>query len=231
MTKYFRLLCLIFVMPMAAFSAPPKSVKATYEMYRNKLLIANVEETFTADNGNYQIQSAANPSGILTLFSNDKITRQSKGSINADGLKPDFFEEKQTGRKERIRTANFDWNNKKITLNFDDKSETVELPKGTQDWSSLYYQFFFKAPDKSTMQAIVTNGKKVETYAYKYIDDVSINIPAGKFETQHYLHKEEKGDRSTELWLAKDKSFFPVRVILHEDGNDIEQRLVDLKIE
>ena len=213
-----------------AQSLTPKSVKATYEMYRNKLLVATVEETFMADNDNYQIESVANPTGLLTLISKDQITRRSKGKITAEGLRPESFEEKQTGRKERSRAASFEWDKKKLHLSYDDKSETVSLQKGTQDWSSLYYQFLFKAPAKETVKIIVTNGKKVESYTYQFIDEPTINIPAGKFETRHYAYKEENGDRQTELWLAKDKSSFPVKVVLHEDGNDIEQRLVSLEM-
>src|SRR5687768_5434586 len=93
----------------AVFAALPSSVKATYEMYRNNILFARVEETYTSQNGKYQIESSANPDGMLALVMKDRITRLSKGKVSKKGLQPEFFEEKRTSRdKEKVRSAQFD---------------------------------------------------------------------------------------------------------------------------
>src|SRR5579864_5377971 len=55
------------ISPPVALAATPTSVKATFEMYQNNILFATVDEIFTAANGKYNVDSNANPAGILTL--------------------------------------------------------------------------------------------------------------------------------------------------------------------
>ena len=103
------LVAFILLLPAIVFAAAPTSVTATYEMYRDNILFAQIEETYKAENGKYEIDSTANPAGMLTLFSKDKITRISKGAVTPEGLRPEFFEEKRTGGdKEKVRSARFD---------------------------------------------------------------------------------------------------------------------------
>jgi len=221
---------LMALLPTLAVAAPPSFVKATFEMYRNNLLLGRVEETFTSSKGKYQIESDAKPEGLATLLGKHRLTRVSKGAVTAQGLKPEFYEEKQTsGQKEKIRSAHFDWGNSTITLNNNGKTETLALERGTQDWSSLFYQFFFRAPKKETMTATVADGRRVQSYHYQFVDETDVTTDAGKFETLHYSYAADNGERKTQFWLAKRKSFFPVKVIQEEDGTVVEQRLVALK--
>ncbi|MES2355223.1 MAG: DUF3108 domain-containing protein [Pseudomonadota bacterium] len=225
------LIAFILLLPAIVFAAAPSSVKATYEMYRNNILFAQIEETYTAENGKYQIDSIANPAGMLTLISKDRITRLSKGTITQQGLRPEFFEEKRTGGdKEKIRSASFDWANQKIALSFDGKTETAALEPGTQDWGSLFYQFLFITPKKENVKVTIADGKKVESYLFRFTDEMNVTTDAGKFETLHYARSDDKGERKTEIWLAKQKSFFPVRLVQEEDGKVLEQRLVALSL-
>ena len=211
-------------------AAPPKSVEATYELHRNDVLIAHAKESFTQSNGKYHIESAASPAGLATLLSKEHITRVSRGTVTAGGLRPEFFEEKRTsGSKAKTRTARFDWAGHKIALSFDDKNETAPLPPGTQDSLSLPYQFLFSAPKKDLVSVTLTDGRRVESYQYRFVDEVDIATPAGKFSTLHYAYTDPQGERSTEIWLAKEKSFYPVKLVQKEEGTTLDQRLVALK--
>lgn len=217
------------LLPLLSSAAPPASVEATYELYRNNILFAQVREIFTQSKGAYQIESTATPAGLATLLTKERITRLSRGAVTAEGLRPEFFEEKRTSAsKERIRSARFNWTEGKITLSFDDKTETAPLRPGTQDWASLFYQFLFRAPKKEVVKITLTDGRRVEDYQYRFADETTVTTSAGKFKTRHYVYTDPRGERSTEMWLAKEKSFFPVKLIQEEDGNVLEQRLVAL---
>jgi hypothetical protein len=219
-------------LPQIALAATPTSVKATFEMFQNNILFAQVDETFTVRNGRYNVDSNANPAGILTWISKDKITRLSKGTITAQGLRPEYFEERKTSKgKDRVRVAQFNWNSRQLTLNFDGKTETTPLEQGTQDWGSLFYQFLFDAPAKDVVKTTVTDGRRVESYLYHFIDETNVNTAAGTFNALHYSHSDDKNERKTEIWLAKEKSFFPIRLIQQENGKVLEERLVALHID
>jgi hypothetical protein len=94
--------------------------------------------------------------------------------------------------------------------------------------SSLFYQFLFIPPKNNVVKITVTNGKQLEDYVYRFVEEASLSTAAGKFQTVHYAHVSEKGDRKTEIWLAKDKSYLTVQLKQEDDGTVLEQRLVAL---
>jgi hypothetical protein len=227
----FALALALCLQPLITPAAPPTTVKASYQIYRNNLLLANVQETFTrGGDGKYRIESTTITDGVAALLSKDRITRVSTGLVTKDGLKPQFYEEKRTSgdKIKAAATARFDWEKRKVDLVHGDKSEQVDLPAGTLDWSALFYQFLFRTPRKDLVSVTLTDGKRVETYDYKFADDGDLTTPAGKFQTAHYVRTSKESERKTEIWLAKNKSYFPVRLTQQEDGNVIEQRLVAL---
>lgn len=213
------------VLGARAFAAPPASVNASYEIYRNKLLIASVQETFKRVNGSYEIVSTTSAAGVAALLFKERIVRTSRGTITAAGLRPQLYEEKKiTSDKEKVTSAKFDWDKKIVTLTHGDKSEAAPLPAGTLDWSALYYQFMFQPPKQGPMQVSIADGRRLETYDYQSAGDVTITTPAGKFATAH-LVRAKTGEKRTELWLAREQHYFPVQVRIEEDGVVLEQRL------
>jgi hypothetical protein len=214
--------------PSFALAAPKG--KEVIEIYRNKLLLGKVEETFTVASGRYRIESVTLTDGVASLLSKDRITRLSVGQVTKEGLKPQLYEEKRMSDKKikSAAAARFDWAQKVLTLEHDDKSEQVPLPAGTLDWSALFYQFLFRAPRNDVVSVTLTDGKRIETYDYRFADEADVTTAAGNFKTAHYVRTSKEGERKTEIWLAKNKSYFPVRLTQQEDGNVIEQRLVAL---
>ena len=219
----------VSLLPFMAFAAPPTAVKVTYELYRNNLFIAVIHESYTAADGKYRIDSEATTQGLVALVKKDRITRMSSGAVAAGGLKPESFEEKRiSGDKEKTASARFDWNGATISLVHDGKTESHPLQAGTQDIASLFYQFLFNAPKKDTVKVTVTNGKRLEDYEYRFVDEQSVDTPAGTFTAGHYRHISDNGDRKTEIWLAREKSSFPIRLLQDDEGTVLEQRLVAL---
>ena len=217
------------LLPLVGAAASPTSVKATYELYRNNFFVAVIHESYAVVEGKYRIDSEATTQGLVALVKKDRITRTSSGAVTAEGLRPESFEEKRiAGDKEKTSSANFDWKAHTINLNFDGKTETHPLMPGTQDISSLFYQFLFSAPGKDVVKVTVTNGKRLENYEYHFVDETGMDTGAGKFTAAHYMHVSEKGDRKTEIWLARERSSFPIRLKQDDEGTVLEQRLVAL---
>ena len=217
------------LLALSARATPPVSVKATYDLYRNNLFVATIQETFSHENGKYRIASEATAQGLLALIRDDRITRVSAGTVGKEGLRPDSFEEKRISHdREKVQSARFNWGDRKLDLTHDNKTETLSLRPGSQDMSSLFYQFLFIPPKNNVVKITVTNGKQLEDYVYRFVEEASLSTGAGKFETVHYAHVSEKGDRKTEIWLAKDKSYLTVQLKQEDDGTVLEQRLVAL---
>jgi len=77
----------------------------------------------------------------------------------------------------------------------------------------------------------MSNGRKVEHYTYRLVEEVRIVTPMGEFDT---LHVERvtyaPTDSKAEVWLAKDHHNFPVRIVFDDPkGLRLEQTIVALQ--
>ena len=132
--------------------------------------------------------------------------------------------------------AKFDWARKTLTLEHDGKNETTAMVPALQDRLSFLYNFAFEsAPDLKPGRQIkvtLTDGKGLTRFEYTVAAPEMVKTPAGDFEAVHLVkQRENKDDRGTELWFARDRDYLPVRVlVIEKDGARIDQvltRIVD----
>ena len=224
----FLLLCLAIF--MAPAMAAPQYVKLVYEATRDGKPFATVTETFSQENGRYKIESVTEGQGIYALFGKRILT--SEGEVTAEGLKPSRFHLHRGDSPKKSLTANFDWAAGKLTMMVKGKPVTAPLQKNTQDLTSFVYQFMFKQPNGQDFKLPVTTGKKLKTYHYKITGrDVPLQVPAGDFKTIHLINADvEEPDDEKELWLGVESHYLPVRLIAHDDGTKLEQRLTSIQV-
>jgi hypothetical protein len=161
--------------------------------------------------GHYRLTSLVETTGLAWLFRPIHSEMESRGTVTADGLRPDFFVmlKNSDGDRERIF---FDWETMKARVG---NRADQDLPVGAQDLLSFNYQLGF-LPDLATGSTLmIAHGKKFKTYRLEVLGDEHIEIPAGTFRT---LHLRAPGEKTTELWLAYDYLLLPVK-IRHVDGD------------
>lgn len=216
---------------LATAHAAPLKISATYGMIVNNQDVGLVKETFSRKGKTYQVRSETSAIGIFSFLSKGKILLVSRGDIGAAGLRPRHFEHHRGDDPNKAIFADFDWNKNKLSLKYDGRSETADLPAGTQDRLSLMYQFMFM-PRDAKLSFPMTNGRALETYRYILVGEEKITTPIGTLQTLRYTKLRDKDDEdSTDIWLAKDKQFFPVRVLMRKkDGGQTEQIITDLEI-
>jgi hypothetical protein len=78
----------------------------------------------------------------------------------------------------------------------------------------------------------MSNGRKVEHYAYRKAGEERLATPAGDFDTLHYERIVDNASESrAELWLARDRFRLPVRIVLDDPkGFRLDQMLVRLTV-
>lgn len=213
----------------AVQAATPVHTAAVYTFSKQGQKIGTVTETFRQGDGRYQLESVTNGVGIFALLG--KIRLASNGEVTDKGLRPLHFEDHRgSGRSDGVQ-ATFDWEKKNITLQFDGKTESAALEPGTQDRISMLYQFMF-TPPKGDISLFMTTGKKLNQYRYKLAGEERITTPAGQFKTLHLIKQHAADEDGAEIWLAKDRRYFPVRIVVDEHGGGrIEQNLISLSIE
>lgn len=161
--------------------------------------------------GHYRLTSLVETTGLAWLFKPIHSEMESRGTVTADGLRPDFFvmQKNNDGDRERIF---FDWETMKARVG---NRADQDLPVGAQDLLSFNYQLGF-LPDLATGTTLqIAHGKKFKAYRLEVLGDEQIETPAGVFRT---LHLRAPGEKTTELWLAYDYLLLPVK-IRHVDGD------------
>lgn len=222
-----------FLLVHSVSVAAPKSVTVTYEATRNGQLFANVSETYTEENGKYRIVSETKGVGVYALFGVRRLL--SEGEVTVAGLKPLHFELHQGDNAKRSLFADFDWANSSLNMKVKGKQVTATLEPGTQDISSLIYQFMFVQPTGESFKLPVTTGKKLKQYEYLVAGrDVPVDVPAGSYKTIHLQDGAPDADEdSKELWLGGAAShYLPVKLVMRDDkGAVIEQVMTSLHAE
>ena len=221
-------LCLLACGPALA---APTDIAAEYQLSFTGFTIGHVSETYSRKGDTYAIRSVARAEGPLKLFLDDQLTMQSSGRVVATGLQPLEFAQRRANSTKGAVQATFDWDHGVMHSESGGSRSDVPLPGETQDRISVMYQFMNLKPGSRTVEMHMSNGRKVELYTYRFVDEQDLQTPAGRFDTLHYERVTSSANESrAQVWLAKDRFNFPVRVVFDDPkGLRVEQVLVGLE--
>ena len=191
----------------AAAAAPPQRVEIGYEIARNGAVVAEVSERLEHDGRSYRLSETWKGRGAFALRGEAK--RTSRGTVGADGLRPLEFEDQRSGRDPR-------------RVQFDPAANTPTLQR--QDRLSFIWTFAF-APPAATAAVSVADGRNVTAYVYQAAGRERVKTPAGEFDALKLVRRRVgPQDRATEIWLAADRHYLPVRILVTDkDGTRIDQ--------
>lgn len=171
---------------------------------------ARMEFEQSAAAQHYQIKSLIQARGLAALVIPD-LLQTSAGDVGRTGLKPRHYLY-QFGRKQnKTFSADFDWEAQQLNLHSANGSQIKILTEGTQDLLSFMFQFMF-VPPLQKMQLNITNGKKVAVYDYSFEGEEVIASKMGALNTVHLLRTSVEKEKTTELWLAVDYQYVPVKI-------------------
>jgi hypothetical protein len=171
----------------------------------------------------YHLESLMQAKGFAALVIPD-LLQTSDGDLSVTGLQPKKYLYKFGDKKDKTYSAAMDWESKKLTLQSTKGVKEVELVEGTQDLLSFMYQFMFMPPLQD-MQLSITNGKKLRTYEYSFAGEEITATKMGDLRTMHILRTQEDGDEKTELWLALDYQYVPVKIRKTEKEDKVYELL------
>jgi hypothetical protein len=223
---------LLLAAPAWAAATAPSGVTANYDMYRNGGHIAVMSEVFEAKDGAYHIASETRAIGLFSLFQRVPLTFTSSGRVTAAGLQPQRFEGKRGEADPRRVRGEFDWQASRLAITHDGRTDSLDLPEGTQDRLSFLYQFMFLSPGKTSgVEFSMTNGRKLGRYRYTVRAGVEIETPIGRLTTLHLVKQHRPDESGAEIWLSPLHRYLPVRMlVLEEDGTRYDQVITGIEI-
>lgn len=229
--SYLLFAWLALCVPVPALAAPPSSIRAVYEVYKDSIKVARIEESYTRDGDSYTLSSTTTPVGLLALFKPEKAFVRSSGQVGKQGLRPQLYSQQREGDSSKDARAELDWKTNQLTLIHQAQRETMVLPNGTQDRLSAMYQFMFLPLKDGALDFPMTNGVKLDSYHYAVARGPSIDTPAGKFGTLYLDSQPKPGERRTEIWLATQHHHLPCKMVITEaNGDQLSQVLSKLVV-
>ena len=232
LTSVLLLAATVAAQAAAQIGAAPREIVSEYRITQSGLVIGRVTESFMRTGDLYAITSTTRAEGALKLLLDDTVTLESSGRVEGGGLVPLRFRQRRASKPERDIRASFDWEAQRMRASYRGRDIEAPIEAGMQDRLSLMYQFMnFGAEARERVQVSMSNGRKVELYTYRLVDEVKIATPAGEFRTLHYARVTSgPKEARAEVWLARDRFNFPVRVLFDDpEGLRLEQTLVALK--
>ena len=198
----------------AAAAAPPRSVEIAYEIAQDGSVLAEVSQRLEHDGRSYRLTETWKGKGVYAL--GGEAIRTSQGAVAADGLRPQKFEDKRPGRDTRH-------------AEFDPAAKTSTLQR--QDQLSFMWTLAF-SPPRDTVTAGVADGKRVTSYTYKVAGRERVKTPAGEFDALKLVKRKDNAqDKATEIWLAIDRQYIPVRtLVIDKDGKRLDQVAVKISV-
>lgn len=192
---------------LSAHAAPPRRAEIAYEVMRNGSTVAEVTWRLEHDGRQYRLEESWKGKGAYALRGEAK--RWSRGVIADDGLHPAEFEDRRPGRDSRRVT-------------FDPAGAGQALQQ--QDRLSFIWNFAF-VPPRAEAAVRIADGKSIAAHVYVPAGRERVRVPAGEFDALKLVRKKERSDdRSAEIWLATDRSYLPVRMLVTEkDGTRLDQ--------
>ncbi|HEY2628322.1 MAG TPA: DUF3108 domain-containing protein [Usitatibacter sp.] len=221
----------LFYASLAAAAAPPTEISAQYTITAAGMTIGHVSESFVRKGDSYTIQSVTRSEGLLKTFVDDEFTAQSTGRVGNEGLQPLSYEEHRAKDSKRDLKSEFDWDKGVMRTVMHGENSEVALPKETQDRISMMYQFVNQKKFGDTFVVPMADRRKIETYTYRLVEEVTLATPIGAFDTLHYERVvNDPKDTRADVWLARERFNFPVRVVFDDPRHfRLEQNVVALE--
>lgn len=162
------------------------------------------------DHNQYQLKFTIEPKGLAALIIPDLI-QTSDGLLTKTGLQPIHYTFEFGDKAKKSRKAMFDWQANSLTIVNKDGEKTEKLLEGTQDLISFMLQFMYVAPLQQ-MEIPITNGKNLRIYDYSFEGEALVLSPLGEVKAMHIVHNATEAEEKTELWLAIDYQYLPVKI-------------------
>lgn len=229
MKKLLSALLLCAALP--AVAAVPAQITVEYQLVTSGMTVGRIKESYERTGNTYSIRSVTTPEGMLKLLMDDQLEVSSSGRIVSWGLQPLAFAQHRARDGKRDIDATFDWERGVMLSTYQGARTEVPVPKLTQDRISIMYQFMNVERPAEVMEFSMANGRKVDHYTYRFVKEERLETPAGAFETRHYQRViSMPGERRAEIWIAKDRFNFPVRIVYDDPkGLKLEQTVVALQ--
>jgi hypothetical protein len=165
------------------------------------------------DAAHYQMELAVETTGMAALIRELGYTQKSTGDLTPAGLRPQRFDVTHKGKEPEA--ALFDWDGARVSIRRSERERrSAPLTAGDVDMLSLWHQLGHAAAAPESL--LVVGNKDAKRAQVKRLEEESLQVPAGRFNTSVFWMQSEDGKLSIKMWLARDHRMVPVRIVIDD---------------
>lgn len=216
-------LALSFLLISTRLVAAPTQLALTFDLLQQGVSIGTVKDSLKVSGNQYRLDSLAEGKGIYKLMG--ERTLSSRGTIIKQSLHPDHFESRQSKSPKKTLISDFDWKKKQLSMQIKSSQEVAALTQGTQDLLSVMYCWMWQPPKGKQVALDVATGKKLAAHHFVVTEETNPMVTeAGTFK----VVKLADTDGEKTLYLARDKHYLPVKLVIQDDGKRMEQVITSI---
>lgn len=192
--------------------ALPESLSISYAL-TSAFADGRADYEWTREGNSYRIHGEAQAEGFFTLFLEGRIVQESRGTVTAEGLRPERFVERRPGADEEGLA--FDWAQHQVTFQRGDNRKTTDFKGNTVDWLSMIFQLAHvpPRPKGDSMELAVFTQRRFYTFRLKVLGMEDIDIPMGRVRALHLRHVDaQNASEVVDVWLGVDQHYLPVKM-------------------
>jgi len=206
--------------------------KAEYKLSHNNIEIGHVSLTVKPlANGQYQLRSSTQTSGLLAFVRDDDVIETSLFELTKKHIRPLSYQYKQTlGDEQKNISLQFDWQTQTLTNSSKGHDWTLALTNGVLD-KALLQLALMQDLNNSTEQVLsyqIADGGKLKTYAFSQIGVEQIDVAGKQYNTIKLARKKDDKPLITYYWCAKDLHNLPILLQREKSYGTFEMRLLNV---
>ena len=219
MRSWFWLLISLPVAIARGRAAPPARIEIHYELTRNGTAMAEVVERLEQGNGAYELTETWKGQGMYRLLG--RATRVSKGEL----APPDPGRaSSSTSAAAATRSASGSTGARTPSRGATRaRRAPSRLPADTQDRLSFLFALSYLSQKGEPVSFPIADARGMSQHTYKPNGRERLATPAGEFDAVKLIRRKDGTGDVSEIWLAAELGYLPVRIVLLEkDGTRYE---------
>lgn len=204
--------------------------EAYYELTHSGVTVARNRVTLTgSDQSVWMYRSVTEAAGMMSLVRSDMRVEISRVKRQGDKLVPvEYHYERHGGKTDRNVTISFDWPNQRALNTVEGQTWELPVPVGTQDKFGVQLSLMLdKQNDVSPLVYPIADGGKLKEYRFEFIEKTAIDTGMGRLETIRLRRQRDDDKRVTDIWLAPEFGYLPVRIDQTKQGEGSATMLLE----
>jgi hypothetical protein len=219
------------VAPSAAAGAVvwPDQGYLRYDVYRDGIgfVVGQSEHRWQrGEDGSYRIATQWETSGFAAMLRRVRVHHTSEGRIVDGSFLPSRYRTWRDDKKKESQ-ADFDWAARRVVQS----GAAVELPPGTLDPVSVFYQPAMSGRLPAGGELQVTNGRRLKTLRLAVVGEEKLALYNGETVNAVHLRASYDDGEVTDIWVAESYARVPLKIAFTDrDGASYRQVVKEIRM-